>query len=89
MIEELFSNSQVKVGNFVFQKAAKVFASSLALNKKKFPGNFCINPSLLPGCITMVTHAAALTCCRAGYVVAVYGTNRASAFLEGFLNLWV
>lgn len=35
MIEELFSNSQVKVGNFVFQKAAKVFASSLALNKKK------------------------------------------------------
>lgn len=34
MIEELFSNSQVKVGNFVFQKAAKVFASSLALNKK-------------------------------------------------------
>lgn len=26
---------QVKVGNFVFQKAAKVFASSLALNKKK------------------------------------------------------
>lgn len=89
MIEELFSNSQVKVGNFVFQKAAKVFASSLALNKKNFPGNFCINPSLLPGCITMVTHAAALTFCRAGYVVAVYGTNRASAFLEGFLNLWV
>lgn len=36
MIEELFSNSQVKVGNFVFQKAAKVFASSLALNKKNF-----------------------------------------------------
>lgn len=35
MIEELFSNSQVKVGNFVFQKAAKVFASSLALNNKK------------------------------------------------------
>lgn len=35
MIEELFSNSQVKLGNFVFQKAAKVFASSLALNKKK------------------------------------------------------
>lgn len=35
MIEQLFSNSQVKVGNFVFQKAAKVFASSLALNKKK------------------------------------------------------
>lgn len=69
MIEELFSNSQVKVGNFVFQKAAKVFASSLALNKKKkkkYPGNFCINSSLLPGCIAMVTHAAALTCCRAG-----------------------
>lgn len=35
MIEQLFSNSQVEVGNFVFQKAAKVFASSLALNKKK------------------------------------------------------
>lgn len=67
MIEQLFSNSQVKVGNFVFQKAAKVFASSLALNKiKKYPGNFCINSSLLPGCIAMVTHAAALTCCRAG-----------------------
>lgn len=59
MIEELFSNSQVKVGNFVFQKAA--------LNKKiKNLGNFCINSSLLPGCIAMVTHAAALTCCRAG-----------------------